>query len=132
MIFIGISGRPAIHFDCAGTAGGPPLTISMCSISTEGAPSLRFCLQGWASMMPVLYDLSRSDGINRQAQAFPCPALRKRTRRTGHPHLWWLLQFESRANRPPTFRLPERTGVALRSDLAHGNHQNSNFLFRLR
>jgi hypothetical protein len=23
-------------------AGGPPLTISMCGISTEGAPSLRF------------------------------------------------------------------------------------------
>jgi hypothetical protein len=22
------------------------------------------------------------------------------TRRTGHPHLWWLLQFESRATRP--------------------------------
>ena len=33
---------------------------------------------------------------------------------------------------PPTLRFPERTGVALRSDLAHDNHQNSNFLFRLR
>ena len=33
---------------------------------------------------------------------------------------------------PPTLRFPERTRVALRSDLAHGNHQNSNFLFRLR
>jgi len=32
---------------------------------------------------------------------------------------------------PPTLRFPERTGVALRSDLAHDNHQNSNFLFRL-
>jgi hypothetical protein len=33
---------------------------------------------------------------------------------------------------PPTLRFPERAGVALRSDLAHDNHQNSNFLFRLR
>jgi ABC-type multidrug transport system fused ATPase/permease subunit len=33
---------------------------------------------------------------------------------------------------PPTLRFPERTGVALRSDLAHDDHQNSNFLFRLR
>jgi hypothetical protein len=33
---------------------------------------------------------------------------------------------------PPTLGFPERTGVALRSDLAHDNHQNSNFLFRLR
>jgi hypothetical protein len=30
---------------------------------------------------------------------------------------------------PPTLRFPERTGVALRSDLAHDNHQNSNFYF---
>jgi hypothetical protein len=54
------------------------------------------------------------------------------TRRTGHPHLWWLLQFESRSTAPPTPRLPERTGVALRSDLAHKSDQNSNLLFRLR
>ena len=33
---------------------------------------------------------------------------------------------------PPTLRFPERTGVALRSDLAHDYHQTSNFLFRLR
>ena len=33
---------------------------------------------------------------------------------------------------PPTLRFPERTGVALRSDLAHDDHQNFNFLFRLR
>ena len=33
---------------------------------------------------------------------------------------------------PPTLRFPERTGVALGSDLAHDNHQNSNFLFHLR
>ena len=34
--------------------------------------------------------------------------------------------------RPPTLRFPERTRVGSRSDLAHDNHQNSNFLFRLR
>ncbi len=33
---------------------------------------------------------------------------------------------------PSNPRFPERTRVALRSDLAHDNHQNSNFLFRLR
>ncbi len=33
---------------------------------------------------------------------------------------------------PPTLRVPERTRVALRSDLAHDNHQSSNFLLRLR
>ncbi len=33
---------------------------------------------------------------------------------------------------PRTLRFPERTSVALRLDLAHDNHQNSNFLFRLR
>ena len=54
------------------------------------------------------------------------------TRRMGHPQLWWLLQFESRSTAPPTPRLPERTGVALRSDLAHKSDQNSNLLFRLR
>jgi hypothetical protein len=33
---------------------------------------------------------------------------------------------------PPNLRFPERTGVALRSDLAHDDDQNSKFLFRLR
>jgi hypothetical protein len=33
------------------------------------------------------------------------------TRRTGHPHLWWLLQFESHPPRPP---LGFRNGPALR------------------
>jgi hypothetical protein len=32
----------------------------------------------------------------------------------------------------PNLRFPERTGVALRSDLAHDDHQNSNSLFGLR
>src|SRR5580704_17041073 len=48
----------------------------MCSVSTEGAPPLRF-LQGRAEMMPVLQDLLRSDGIDPDARAFPCPALHK-------------------------------------------------------
>ena len=43
----------------------------------RGYPILAFFWQGWASLMPVLYDLLRSDRINRHAQAFPCPALRK-------------------------------------------------------
>jgi hypothetical protein len=55
------------------------------------------------------------------------------TRRTGHPLLWWLLQLESRATpSAPNLRFPERTGAALRLDLAHDNHQNSNLLFGLR
>jgi hypothetical protein len=37
--------------------------------------------------------------------------------RTRHPHLRRLLQFEKRPD-PPTLRFPERTRVALRSDLA--------------
>ena len=47
---------------------------------------------------------------------------------SSYPHLWWLLQFESR---PP---LGFRNGPALLyvQYLAHDNHQNSNFLFRLR
>jgi hypothetical protein len=39
--------------------------------------------KGWASMMPVLWDLLRSDGINPHAQAFPRPALRKQKPREG-------------------------------------------------
>jgi hypothetical protein len=36
-------------------AGGPPLTILACTITTEGALSLRF-LPGWAAMLLVLFD----------------------------------------------------------------------------
>jgi hypothetical protein len=32
-------------------AGGPPLTVTVCTIPTEGAPSLRF-LQGWERCCP--------------------------------------------------------------------------------
>src|SRR6266446_8694622 len=38
------------------------------------------------------------------------------TRRTGHPHLWWLLQFESRATRPQ-FGLSELTSAPAKADL---------------
>jgi hypothetical protein len=39
-----------------GWGAGPPFAISVCTISTEGAPSLRF-LQGWAAMLHALLDL---------------------------------------------------------------------------
>src|SRR6266853_1602021 len=60
-----------------------------------GAPSLRF-LQGWAAMLPaqLLSVLHRPLCMPSSYPSF------SPTRRTGHPHLWWLLQFESRATRP--------------------------------
>jgi hypothetical protein len=46
-------------------------------ISTEGAPSLRF-LQGWAAMLPPLFDLICSAPRDQpHVQSFPSPALRK-------------------------------------------------------
>jgi len=36
-------------------AGGPPSTTLVCTIPTEGAPSLRL-LQGWVPMLRVLFD----------------------------------------------------------------------------
>src|SRR5580700_6868726 len=73
-------------------AGGPSLH---CTIPTEGAPSLRL-LQGWAAMLPaqLLSVLHRPLCMPSSYPSF------SPTRRTGHPHLWWLLQFESRATRP--------------------------------
>jgi hypothetical protein len=35
--------------------GWPPLTIFVCTIPTEGAPSLHF-LQGWLAILRVLFD----------------------------------------------------------------------------
>src|SRR5437660_3103470 len=50
--------RVHVSLDNADTVieGGPALTISVCAIPTEGAPSLR-SLQGWAAMLHVLSDL---------------------------------------------------------------------------
>jgi hypothetical protein len=77
------------------------------------------------------------EGVGGDAATTPCVCHRsarpsQSTRRTGHPLLWWLRSLKAGLPAPPTLRFPERTGVALRSDLAHDNHQNSNFLFRLR
>jgi hypothetical protein len=54
------------------------------------------------------------------------------TRRTGHPRCGGFCSLMAESPDTPTLRFPERTGVALRSDLAHDSHQNSNLLFRLR
>jgi hypothetical protein len=66
-----------------------------CTIPTEGVPSLRF-LQRWAAMLPaqLLSVLHRPLCMPSSYPPF------SPTRKTGHPHLWWLLQFESRATRP--------------------------------
>jgi hypothetical protein len=47
-----------------GVGAGPPFAISVCTISTEGAPSLRFLQEpalslskGWAAMLHALLDL---------------------------------------------------------------------------
>jgi len=61
---------------CCIQAGGPRLAISVCTISTEGAPSLRF-LQGWAAMRHALFDLFY--GTRPYAHAFLCTA------RNSHP-----------------------------------------------
>jgi hypothetical protein len=79
----------ALHEVSHWVAGGPPLAISMCSISTEGAPSLRF-LQGWASMLPAQL-LSVLHYSLCMPSSYP-PFAKKSTRRTGHPQLWWLPQ----------------------------------------
>jgi hypothetical protein len=52
----------------------------------------------------------------------------------GHPHLWWLLQFESRATCPAAHSLGFRNGPALRYVQISRMTiiKNSNFLFRLR
>src|SRR5580700_8336942 len=68
--------------DHSGLAGGPPLRPFACTISTEGAPSLRF-LQGWAAMLRVLCDLL-CGAIKPSMHAFHTPALAKNAR-AGHP-----------------------------------------------
>jgi hypothetical protein len=73
-------------------AGGPSLH---CTIPTEGAPSLRF-LQGWAAMLPAQL-LSVLHYPLCMPSSYP---LSQSTRRTGHPQLRCLLQFEGRATRP--------------------------------
>ena len=60
------------------------------------------------------------------------PALRKVREGRGTRCCGGFCSLKAEPPAPPNLRFPERTGVALRSDLAHDNHQNSNFLFRLR
>ncbi len=86
---------------------------------------MRF-LQGWVAMLPAQL-LSVLHHPLCMPSSYPPFAYAK----DGHPHLWWLLQFENRAARLPLgFR--DGPGVASRLDLAHDDHQNSTFLFRLR
>jgi hypothetical protein len=65
-------------------AGGPPYGDFSRDHSTEGAPSLRF-LQGWAAMMPVLFDWLRLTARRPIAPASPTPALRKVREGRGTP-----------------------------------------------
>jgi hypothetical protein len=99
-----------------------------CTIAKEGAPPLRFSCKGGP----------RCSGRNLSVLHYPSwipssyPPFAKYAK-DGHPLLWWLLQLESRATpSPPNLRFPEQTDAALRLDLAHDNHQNSNLLFGLR
>ena len=96
-------------------------------VPTEGAPSLRL-LQGW----------------RRCCRRNSCPfytarcVCRRRTRpfrlreERGTRICGGFCSLKAGPPAPPTLRFPERTRVALCSDVAHDNHQNSNFLFRLR
>jgi hypothetical protein len=53
-------------------------------------------------MMPVLWDLLRSDGINPHAQAFPCPALRKKREGRGTHSVGDASEIKSLGHPPPS------------------------------
>ena len=107
--------------DCNMVSGYFPLR----KVPTEGAPSLRL-LQGW----------------RRCCRRNSCPfytarcVCRRRTRpfrlreERGTRICGGFCSLKAGPPAPPTLRFPERTRVALCSDVAHDNHQNSNFLFR--
>ena len=89
----------------------------------SGRPSLRF-LQGWAAMLPtqLLSVLHRRCVCRRRTRPFRLREGRG-TRVCGG-----FCSLKAGPPAPPTLRFPERTRVALRSDLAHDNHQNCNFI----
>jgi len=116
-------------------AGGLPSTIPVYIILTEGAPSLRSLQEpalslskGWVAMLPTQLLFFPTKSV---AHAFVVPALCKLRKGRGTRICGGFCSLKAGPPAPPTLRFPERTGVALRSDLAHDNHQNSNFLFRL-
>ena len=91
---------------------------------SHGGCAILAFFQGWAAMLPaqVLAFLHRSLCM---PSSYPPFAYAK----NGHPQLWWLPQFESRATCPAHLRFPDPNHVALRSDLAHVNHQDSTSYF---
>ena len=93
--------------------------------SHGGAPSLRF-LQAWAAMLPAQRPFCTARCVcRRRSRPFRLREGRGARIRGG------FCSLKAGPPAPPTLRFPERTGVALRSDLAHDNHQNSSFSFRL-
>jgi hypothetical protein len=80
--------------------------MSVCTIPTEGAPSLRF-LQGRAAMLLVLFDLLRCRAVSDPlAQAFPAPALRKEREGRGTPCVAVASKVKSLGH-PPDFTRPK-------------------------
>ena len=111
-------------------AGGPPLTMSLCTIPTEGAPSLRF-LQGWAAILRVLFCLlyrtawtaptAARERVEPPAQAFPTPALRKEREGRGTHYVADAGEIKSLGTRrfaPPT--TDSRHGWRIWPNLARG------------
>jgi len=97
-----------------------------CTIPTEGCPILAFSARVGGDAAGATFVRSTITVV----YAVVVPALRLREGR-GTRICGGFCSLKAGPPAPPTLRFPERTGVALRSDLAHDNHQNSNFLFRL-
>jgi hypothetical protein len=104
-------------------AGGPSLH---CTIPTAGAPSLRFFARvGGDAAGTTLVRSTPRCVCRRRTRPFRLREGRG-TRICGG-----CCSLKAGPPAPPTLRFPERTGVALRSDLAHDDRQKVNFLFRL-
>jgi len=106
-------------------AGGPSLH---CTIPPDGAASLRF-LQGLGGDGPGATLVRSAPAV---VNAVGVPALRTVREGRGTRSCGGFCGLKAEPPDTTTLRFPERTGVALRLGLPHDNHQNFNFLFRLR
>jgi len=92
--------------------------------SHEGAPSLRFCKGGRRCCRRNSCPFYTARCVCRRRTALFAYAKGRGTRICGG-----FCSLKAAPPAPPTFRFPERTRVALRSDLAHDNHQTPTSYF---